>query len=356
VVIYVGGIDSSQEGEKVDRKSGDAQLPGKQQELINQLAAVNGNLVVVLTSGGICSVNDCVASIKGLLYAFYPGQEGGYAIADVLFGEVNPGGKLPVTMPKTVGQLPPFDDDHRKQAEKGIGYRWFDTQDKTPLFPFGYGLSYTSFEMSNLTLSSSSIEGDQWVSVSVDVENTGSRAGDEVVQLYVSDKQASATMVPKQLKGFDRVSLQPGESKTVTMRLGPDELCFYDVDTRKNTVEAGDFVLRVGPRSDSLPLRAELTVTGSYVLPDEGVTDEGATVRMASPHREVPRRSSSGALPRGRLRVHDLRGHVFDMSNPAADPRAFMSTLPPGVYIVGNGADQSGTVLGVGGNRQQQVE
>jgi beta-glucosidase len=259
IVVFIGGLDATQEGEGQDRISGSIALPGKQQELINELALTNSQLIVVLISGGICGVNDCIESIKGLLYAFYPGQEGGNAIADVLFGDYNPGGKLPVSMPQTDSQLPEWNDDFTD--DYGCGYRWFDQMDITPQFAFGYGLSYTTFSYSNLSISPQTAPAGHVFEVSVDVTNTGSYTGDEVVQLYLTDIESSVYMPEKQLKGFKRISLQPAETRTVHFTLTSDELYYYEQNSGSFKIEAGVFNVKVGGSSDNLPLSGNFEVT-----------------------------------------------------------------------------------------------
>ena len=270
VVIYVGGLDETQEGEGYDiggdRKSGSVALPGKQQDLINALAAVNPNIIVVLESGGICSVNSCITNIKGFLYAFYPGQEGGNAIADVIFGDYNPGGKLPVTMPIDDSQIPPENDDFTD--DYGCGYRWYDEMNLTPEFVFGYGLSYTTFQYSNLVISPSTASLGEIISVSVDIKNTGAVIGEEVAQLYVTDDESSLWKPEKELKGFKRISLEPNEKKTVTFTLSPDELYDYDEIAGRYIVEAGSFTLRVGGASNNLPLSDTLQINSAAEKPD----------------------------------------------------------------------------------------
>ncbi|UCF65623.1 MAG: glycoside hydrolase family 3 C-terminal domain-containing protein, partial [bacterium] len=185
MVIFVGGLDASQEGEGFDRVGGSVNLPGMQAALINQLAAVNSNIIVVLKSGGICAVNNFVNNIKGLIYAFYPGQEGGNSIADVLFGDYNPSGKLPVTLPVSDAQLPDWNNDFTD--DYGCGYRWFDKMNLTPEYAFGFGLSYTDFTYANLTISPGTVLAGEMIRVSVDVTNSGARPGEEVVQLYITE-------------------------------------------------------------------------------------------------------------------------------------------------------------------------
>lgn len=270
VVVFIGGLDASQEGEGFDRVGGSINLPGKQTELINQLAAVNNNIVVVVESGGICAVNNFVNNIKGLIYAFYPGQEGGNAIADVLFGDYNPGGKLPVTMPQYDSQLPAWNQDFTD--DYGCGYRWFDKMNLTPEYAFGYGLSYTTFSYSNLIVSPTTVNAGEIVQVSVDVTNSGSRQGEEVVQLYISEDTPAVPMPDKQLRGFKKISLIPGESRTVTFRISAEELYYFDETADAFEVHPGIFTTKVGGSSDNLPLSGSFTVTASQKRPDLMIT------------------------------------------------------------------------------------
>jgi beta-glucosidase len=273
VVVFVGGLDATQEGEEVDRVGGSIQLPGQQQELVNQLAAANPNLIAVLQSGGIVTLEQCLDSIKGLVYAFYPGQEGGNAIADILFGVANPSGKLPVTMPRTDDQLPAWDDlDFSGDVVDGFGYRRFDSLQLTPQYAFGYGLSYTTFEYGHLTVTAASGLDEMPVHVRVEVTNTGDITGDEVVQLYLSagfaDAQAKDVipMPVKQLRGFERVTLAPGQSETVTFTLGPEELSFWSVSDDSFRIEAGAYTVRAGGSSDNLPLSKRFDLASSVLF------------------------------------------------------------------------------------------
>lgn len=271
IVIFVGGLDNSQEGEELDRVGGSVQFPRIQQELINEIAAVNPNLIVVLQSGGIVALDQTIDNVKGLLYAFYPGQEGGNSIADILFGDINPSGKLPVTMPKNDDQLPDWNDlDFSGDLIDGFGYRWFDTQGLAPQFAFGYGLSYTSFEYENLVVSWPS-SGGASVLVSFDVTNTGPMAGDEIVQLYLSvdfsdtDAKQNIPMPVKQLRGFERVSLLPAQTQTITFSLGPEELFIWSIADDGFRVEAGKYTIQVGGSSDDLPLSEIFNLTSSIL-------------------------------------------------------------------------------------------
>lgn len=270
VVIYIGGLDQTQEGEGLDRVGNSVMLPGKQIDVINALAGVNQNLIVIIESGGIAAVSPAIENIKGLIYGFYPGQEGGNALADVLFGNYNPGGKLPVTMPTANYQLPERNDDFTDDYL--CGYRWFDEQNYIPQFAFGFGLSYTTFEYSNLVVPAS-VPAGQIVPVSVDVKNTGSVKGDEVVELYISDDESSVWMPQKQLKGFKRVILQPGEQKTVTFNLTAEEFYYYDEGSNSYRIEPGTFTIKVGGSSDDLPEVSTVDITASAAEPDLLIAD-----------------------------------------------------------------------------------
>ncbi len=274
VVVFVGGLDNTQEGEELDRASGSVQLPGQQQQLISALAEANPNIVVVLESGGVVALEQCFDDIKGLIYAFYPGQEGGNAIADILFGNVNPSGKLPVTMPRNDDQLSAWGDlDFTGDVVDGFGYRRFDSLGLAPQYAFGHGLSYTTFEYGNLIVTPELTSGDTPILVSVDVKNTGSRAGDEIVQLYLSVDLANSSahaVVPmpvKQLRGFRRITLVPGQTQTVTFTLGPEELSYWSVPDDSFRIEAGTYTVRVGGSSDNLPLSGTFGLS-SYLLYD----------------------------------------------------------------------------------------
>ncbi len=278
VVIYFGGLDQSQEGEGLDRVGNSIELPGEQQTLINALASINKNIIVVLYSGGICGVHNFIDQIKGLIYAFYPGQEGGNDVAQVLFGNYNPGGKLPVTMPQSDFQLPVKDDDFTN--DYGCGYRWFDKMKLTPEFAFGFGLSYTTFSFGNLHITPSSAPAGQIIEVSADVTNTGTRAGDEVAQLYLSDTTLGVEMPVKQLKGFQRISLNPGQTKTVLFRLTPDELYYFDESADEYKVGTGTYTVKIGGSSEDLPISGTFQITPAPLEPDL----ELANIRTVPPY------------------------------------------------------------------------
>ncbi|HEY7005416.1 MAG TPA: glycoside hydrolase family 3 N-terminal domain-containing protein [Sphingomicrobium sp.] len=235
-----------------DRASLD--LVGQQDDLAKAILALHKPTVVVLLNGRPLSVNMLAEHAPALLEGWYLGQETGHAVADVLFGKVNPGGKLPVTIPRSVGQLPVF-YNHKPTARRGY---LFDTT--KPLYPFGFGLSYTSFDISAPRVLTPSIASNQAARIAVDVANTGGRVGDEVVQLYVHDDEASVTRPVIELKRFQRVTLQPGERRTITFDLTPDDLALWNAEMKK-VVEPGTFTIYTGPNSVDLK-SAKLTVTG----------------------------------------------------------------------------------------------
>jgi beta-glucosidase len=235
-----------------DRTSLD--LVGQQEELARAILALGKPTVVVLLNGRPLAVNYLAENAPAMIEGWYLGQETGNAVADVLFGRYNPGGKLPVTIARNAGQLPMF---YNRKPTARRGYL-FDTT--APLYPFGYGLSYTTFEVGAPRLARETIRVGETVRVSVDVANTGRRAGDEVVQLYVRDDASSVTRPVIELKRFKRVTLQPGERRTVTFELTPDDLALWNVEM-KRVVEPGTFTIHAGPNSVDLK-SAKLTVAG----------------------------------------------------------------------------------------------
>jgi beta-glucosidase len=245
IILSVGGNEqTSREAWAVehpgDRDSLD--LLGNQDDLVRAMMALGKPVVVFLTHGRPNSINAIAEIVPAVVEGWYLGQEGGTAAADVLFGDYNPGGKLPITVPRSVGQLPDY--YYQKPSAKR---EYLGTTPK-PLFPFGWGLSYTTFQYENLRVSPGSIAPDGQVTVSVDVRNTGARRGEEVVQLYVRDEVSSVTRPVQELRGFRRVSLDKGEKKTVELTLGPADLSFLDREMRR-VVEPGTFSIRVGGNS-----------------------------------------------------------------------------------------------------------
>lgn len=274
VVIFAGGLDDTQEGEAYsygnDRKSGSIDLPGKQQDLINELAAVNPNIIVVLQSGGVCGIHRSIMNIKGLVYAFYGGQEAGNAIADVIAGDYNPAGRMPVTMPTGDAQLPVWDDDFTNDF--GCGYRWFDEKNFKPEFSFGFGMSYSRFEYSNLQLEGTTFQAGDPVNISVDVKNNSTRDGDEVAELYLSNDAANIWMPVKELKGYERIHLLSGEKKTVRFTLTAESFYYWDKDQQSYSIFPGMYHFGIGGSSDSLPIKGQFELTSGTPKPDLRIT------------------------------------------------------------------------------------
>ena len=262
-VIVALGFDTASEGESGDRTF---RLPPGQDELINQIAAVNKKAIVVMTSGGGVDMSAWIDNVPALLQAWYPGQEGGAAVAQLLFGEFNPSGRLPISVERRWEDNATHDSYYPKEGSKKVeynegvfvGYRHFDKSTIKPLFPFGYGLSYTSFAYKNLTISPPS--SDQQVTVAFDVTNTGTRAGADVAQVYVGDRHAPVPRPVKELKGFKRVSLNPGETKNVTVKLDRRAFSYYDVKNHSWAVAPGDFDLFVARSAADIELTGKVTL------------------------------------------------------------------------------------------------
>ena len=275
VVIYVGGSihgydyskwsDNAYDAEGVDKP--DLNMPFGQDELVKAVLAANPNTVVVLLGGGPIDVSAWAGQAKGIIEAWYPGMEGGNALAHILFGDVNPSGKLPVTFPvklednptAVLGEYPSSPGNPLKEVYKDdifVGYRYYDTYKVAPQFPFGHGLSYTTFKYDKLAVT----PGQQSATVKLTVTNTGKVAGAEVVQLYVKPGQAAVKRPEKELKGFEKVFLKPGESKTVTLALPADAFKYYSEAKKQWVLEPGKFDLLVGSSSRDIRLTGNVTL------------------------------------------------------------------------------------------------
>ena len=250
-IVYVG-TTLNIEAEGRDRTT--LSLPGNQEELVKAVLAANPRTVVVLMSAGPLAVPWIKEHAPAMLQAWWAGEEGGNAIADVLFGEVNPAGRLPYTVYASDGQVPPQDE---YDISKGFTYMYLKGE---PLFAFGHGLSYTRFRYSNLRVSPRQIPPNGIAEVAVDVENVGNRAGDEVVQLYVHDVECSVVRPAKELRGFARIALRPGERKTVAFKLPGEKLSFYDEKTHRFVVEPGAFDILIGSSSADIRMSGQLQI------------------------------------------------------------------------------------------------
>ena len=281
-VVLAVGFNPATEGEGHDRTF---TLPWGQDALVEAIAAANPRTIVTLTGGGGMDVSRWIDKVPALLHLYYPGQEGGRALAQILFGKHDPEGKLPVSFDRawqdnpsakwyygvpganttlhTIGangQPLDYTIEHIRYGDKlMVGYRYWTTIGKQPLFPFGYGLSYTTFRFSNLQVPSSASSGSA-VSVSFDVTNTGSAAGAEVAQLYVSDPSAKVSRPERELKGFEKLRLEAGETKHVTLDLDARSFSYWSESDHKWTIDPGKFVVRVGDSSENTPLHADITL------------------------------------------------------------------------------------------------
>jgi beta-glucosidase len=249
VAVVVAGVE---EGEFRDRAF--LALPGLQETLIQRVASTGTPVVVVVIGGSAVTMSRWLDHVGAAIHAWYPGEAGGDAVADALFGDANPAGRLPITFPMSEGQLP-LAYNHKPT---GRGDDYVDSTGM-PLFPFGFGLSYTSFEYSALRIEPAVMRAADTATIRCTVSNTGRRAGDEVVQLYVRDVLASVARPILELKGFARIRLEPGQSREVTFQLGPDHLRMLDRD-RRWIVEPGAFRVLVGASSKDIRLRGELVV------------------------------------------------------------------------------------------------
>jgi beta-glucosidase len=259
VVVAVLGELATMSSESASRASLD--LPGYQEQMLEAVAAAGKPVVLVLENGRPLDIRWAAAHVPAILEAWYPGTEGGNAVADVLFGDVNPGGKLPVSWPRAAGEEPLYYNHnltHDPEDRPGFTSRYWDVSSK-PLYPFGYGLSYSTFKFGNLRLSKEFMKASQTSEALVDVTNTGAVTGDAVAQVYIHQRAGTASRPVRQLKGFQRVTLQPGETQTVKFRLGPAELSYWSPQTKAWGVEAGAFDVWAGDDSTA-SLHTELTV------------------------------------------------------------------------------------------------
>jgi beta-glucosidase len=264
-VVVVAGYTHKDEGEYLFKKGGDREiltLKPKDETLILRVAAANPRTVVVMMGGSAIITESWREKVPAILMAWYPGMEGGHALADILLGKVNPSAKLPCTFPKSEEQLP-FFDKHARSIEYGYfhGYRHMDKEGHEPAFPFGFGLSYTTFAYRHMLLDRKEIAADGELEVSVDVTNTGGVAGEEVVQLYVGCEGSQVERPVRELKGFAKVHLEPGETKRVALALAARQLAYYDEQRDHWMVEPITYRVSVGPssRAESL-LNAEFAV------------------------------------------------------------------------------------------------
>jgi beta-glucosidase len=261
VVVLAVGFDPETEGEGADRTF---HLPPGQDELVRQIAAINKNVVLLITAGGAVDMTSWLASVPVVLETWYPGQEGGTALAEILFGDVNPSGRLPVTFEREWKDNPvhdsyyPSDSSNHVEYKEGVfvGYRGYEHNGTRPLFPFGYGLSYTTFAYRNLAVARAGSN----VTVSFDITNTGKREGDEVAQIYVGDTHAKVPRPAKELKGFAKIHLRPGETRRVTVKLDRRAFSYYDTNLKQWQIDPGEFGILVGQSVEEIKLQGKLVL------------------------------------------------------------------------------------------------
>jgi len=288
VALVFVGLSDEWESEGYDRP--DMELVGDQVALIEKVAEANRNTVVILNTGSPVSMN-WLGKVAAVMQAWYPGQECGNAIADVLFGDVDPSGRLPQTFPKRLEDNPAYinypGENGKVLYGEGIfvGYRYYEKKRVEPLFPFGFGLSYTSFQYSNVRLSADEMGPEDELRVSIDLRNVGDRAGAEVVQLYVRDVESSLVRPEKELKAFAKVWLDAGGTQTITMVLDRSSLAYYDDLTQEWVAEAGRFEILMG--SSSADVRATATFTLSASAQFGGPRKAGRELSIRSPLHEL---------------------------------------------------------------------
>jgi len=257
VAVVVLGEWQNMIGEAASRSS--LELPGRQLELLQAVAATGTPVVLLVMNGRPLDLRWAAANVPAILDIWYPGTQGGAAVADLLFGDVGPGGKLPFTWPRTVGQVPLVYGHTVSHEPANQGRRYWD-EESTPLYPFGYGLSYSRFDYADLTLDRDRLRAGQALTVSVTVTNAGERAADEVAQLYIHQRHGTASRPVRELKGFQRVSLAPGESRTLEFRLGPDELRYWNAAVRDWVIDATTIDVFAGGDSTA-ELTASFTIS-----------------------------------------------------------------------------------------------
>ena len=301
VAVIFAGLPDSYESEGYDRTH--MQLPACQNRLIEAVAAANPNTVVVLHNGSPVEM-PWIGSVKGVLEAYLGGQAVGLATVRVLFGEVNPSGRLPESFPKKLSDNPSYlyygGEGDRADYREGVfvGYRYYDRKDMEVLFPFGYGLSYTTFAYSNLRLSADRILDTDTLTAAVTVKNTGSRTGKTVVQLYVGDPESTVFRPVQELKGFEKVALQPGESRDVTFTLDKRAFAYWNEEIHDWHVESGEFTIEVGQSSRNMECSASVNVMSTAKLPKHYTMDTIFIDLMADPEAMEVMQPMMGAIQR----------------------------------------------------------
>jgi beta-glucosidase len=269
VAIIFAGLPDRYESEGYDRKH--MKMPENHNKLIEEVSKVQPNTIVVLSNGAPVEI-PWIDKVKGLLESYLGGQAGGGAVADILFGEVNPSGKLAETFPKKLSHNPSYlnfpGEGNKVEYREGVfvGYRYYDKKEIEPLFPFGYGLSYTTFEYTDISVDKKEITDKETIEVKVKVKNTGKVKGKEIVQLYVRDVESKVNRPEKELKGFEKIELAPGEEKTVTFKLDKRSFAYYNTEIRDWYVESGEFEILVGKSSKEIELKETVKVNSTVTI------------------------------------------------------------------------------------------
>ncbi|MFW5979542.1 MAG: beta-glucosidase family protein [Halanaerobium sp.] len=288
-LLVFAGLPDRYESEGYDRES--LEMPPNQNHLIEELAEVNENIVVVLSNGSPVTM-PWLKKVKGVVEAYLTGQAGGGAAADVLFGHVNPSGKLAETFPQKLSDNPSYlffpGEKDKVEYREGIfvGYRYYDSKEIKPLFPFGYGLSYTDFEYSDLKIKKSEITDQETLNLSLRVKNTGEVYGKEIVQLYVSDPESTVIKAEKELKEFAKVELEPGQEKIVEFELDKRAFAYYNTEIDDWYVESGDYEILVGASSRDIRLKKTVKVESTVELPEEYTINTNVGDLLADPEKE----------------------------------------------------------------------
>ena len=311
IAVVFAGLPDLIESEAFDRD--DLNMPANQNALIEAIAAVQPNTIVVLHNGSPI-VMPWLSKVKGVLEAYLSGEAAGGAVVDILFGKINPSGKLPETFPLKLEDNPSYlffpGEGNSSNYNEGIyvGYRYYDKKKMDVLFPFGYGLSYTTFAYSNLQLDKKELKDTDTLTVSVDITNTGSVAGKEVVQLYVSDPESFVGRPVKELRDFAKVDLQPGETKTVTFTLDKQAFAYYNTVIHDWHVESGEFIIMIGKSSREIELEASVHIESTVKIP--------MTYTMDTPMCDIMRDEGAYEITKGYLHVDNM--FVNDESQAAA--------------------------------------
>ena len=268
-MVLAVGFNASNESEGSDRTF---QLPTGQEELIREISAINKKTVVVINAGGGVDVHGWLERVPSVIQAWYPGQAGGTALAEILLGDVNPSGRLPISIEKRWEDNPAHDSYYPDPGTRRVvyrngvfvGYRGYEHNGVTPAFAFGHGLSYTTFRYGNLAIKPGAKPGAY--EVTFEVTNTGQRAGAEVAQLYIGDAHASVPRPPKELKGFAKVELKPGQTKPVSIALDPRSFTYYDVKDKLWRADAGEFEVLVGRSSAAIELKGKIRLAAGLTV------------------------------------------------------------------------------------------